>query len=164
MKQGGLKTGPGAQVTPPAIISFPQNKFLRKRLSIKDKWATPLPYSLPRQDLARILVIKRANVSAPRNKKNAPAGESGNRAKRWPDNVQVFHIADLPVDTLDQGMMRLFRKIADEKGWTVEEVIAGAIEQWVERCKAEQNLEGKIIRFPNRKRRSEKQVIPGSAG
>jgi hypothetical protein len=99
-------------------------------------------------------------VSALRNKKNAPAGESGNRAKRWPDNVQVFHIADLPVDTLDQGMMRLLRKIADEKGWTVEEVIAGAIEQWVERCKAEQNLEGKIIRFPNRKRRSEKQVSP----
>jgi hypothetical protein len=81
-------------------------------------------------------------------------------AKRWPDNVQVFHIADLPVDTLDQGMMRLLRKIADEKGWTVEEVIVAAIEQWVERCKAEGNLDGKIIRFPNRKRRSEKQVIP----
>jgi len=99
-------------------------------------------------------------VSAPRNKKNAPAAESGNRAKRWPDNVEVFHIADLPVDTLDQGMMRLLRKIADEKGWTVEEVIVAAIEQRVERCKAEQNLDGKIIRFPNRKRRSEKQVIP----
>ena len=81
-------------------------------------------------------------------------------AKRWPDNVQVFHIADLPVDVLDQGMMRLLRKIADEKGWTVEEVIVAAIEQGVERCKAEGNLDGKIIRFPNRKRRSEKQVIP----
>jgi len=69
-------------------------------------------------------------------------------AKRWPDNVEVFHIADLAVDTLDQGMMRLLRKIADEKGWTVEEVIVGAIEQRVERCKAEQNLDGKIIRFP----------------
>jgi hypothetical protein len=41
-------------------------------------------------------------------------------AKRWPDNVEVFHIADLPVDTLDQGMMRLLRKIANGKGWTVE--------------------------------------------
>jgi hypothetical protein len=81
-------------------------------------------------------------------------------AKRWPDNVEVFHIADLPVDTLDQGMMRLLRKIADEKGWTVEEVIVAAIEQQVERYKAEGNLDGKIIRFPNRKRRSEKQVIP----
>ena len=69
-------------------------------------------------------------------------------AKRWPDNVEVFHIADLAVDTLDQGMMRLLRKIADEKGWTVEEVIVGAIEQRVERCKAEQNLDGKIIRLP----------------
>jgi hypothetical protein len=56
--------------------------------------------------------------------------------KRWPDNVEVFHIADLPVDTLDQGMMRLLRKIANEKGWTVEEVIVAAIEQRVERYKA----------------------------
>jgi hypothetical protein len=69
-------------------------------------------------------------------------------AKRWPDNVEVFHIADLPVDTLNQGMMRLLRKIANEKGWTVEEVIVVAIEQQVERYKAEQNLDGKIIRFP----------------
>jgi hypothetical protein len=69
-------------------------------------------------------------------------------AKRWPDNVEVFYIAALPVDELDQGMMRLFRKIADEKGWTVEEVIVAAIEQGVERCKAEKNLDGKIIRFP----------------
>jgi hypothetical protein len=69
-------------------------------------------------------------------------------AKRWPDNVEVFHIADLPVDTLDQGMMRLLRKIADEKGWTVEEVIVAAIEQRVERNKAEKKLDGKIIRFP----------------
>jgi hypothetical protein len=81
-------------------------------------------------------------------------------SKRWPDNVEAFHIADCAVDTLDQGMMRLLRKIADEKGWTVEEVIVAWIEQWVERCKAEQNLDAKIIRFPNRKRRSEKQVIP----
>ena len=69
-------------------------------------------------------------------------------AKRWPDNVEVFYIAALPVDAVDQGMMRLFRKIADEKGWTVEEVIVAAIEQAVERCKAEKNLDGKIIRFP----------------
>jgi hypothetical protein len=43
------------------------------------------PVSIPWavQDLARILVTTRANVSAPRNKKNAPAGESGSqRPKR----------------------------------------------------------------------------------
>jgi hypothetical protein len=48
------------------------------------------PFNIPQalQDLARILVTKRANVSAPRNKKNAPAGESGNqRPKRKRDKV-----------------------------------------------------------------------------
>jgi hypothetical protein len=79
-------------------------------------------------------------------------------AKRWPDNVEVFHIADLPVDTLDQGMMRLLRKIANEKGWTVEKVIVAAIKQRVaaikqrvERYQAGKNLDGKIIRFPETK-------------
>jgi hypothetical protein len=40
------------------------------------------------QDLARILVVKTANVSAPRDKKNAPAGELGNqRPKRRKEKV-----------------------------------------------------------------------------
>jgi hypothetical protein len=38
--------------------------------------------------LARILIIEKAKVSAPKNKKNAPAGESGNqRPKRRKDKL-----------------------------------------------------------------------------
>jgi hypothetical protein len=44
--QGGLKTDPYAQGLLRHTYQFPQSNFLRKRLSIKDKWATPLPYSL----------------------------------------------------------------------------------------------------------------------
>jgi hypothetical protein len=64
--------------------------------------------------------------------------------KRWPDNVEQFHIADLPVGALDQPMMKLMRKIADQKGWTVEEVMVAT----VERCLAERQLETKMIQFP----------------
>jgi hypothetical protein len=64
--------------------------------------------------------------------------------KRWPDNVEQFRIADLPVGALDQPMMRLMRKIADIKGWTVEEVMLAL----VVRCEAERKLEAKIIPFP----------------
>jgi hypothetical protein len=64
--------------------------------------------------------------------------------KRWPDNVEQFRIADLPVGALDQPMMRLMRKIADINGWTVEEVMMA----FVERCEAERKLKAKIIPFP----------------
>jgi hypothetical protein len=64
--------------------------------------------------------------------------------KRWPDNVEQFRIADLPVGRLDQSMMRLMRKLADQKCWTVEEVMLAVFE----RCVAERELEAKIIPFP----------------
>ena len=64
--------------------------------------------------------------------------------KRWPDNVEQFRIADLPVGALDQPMMRLIREIADQNGWTFEEVMMAL----VERCEAETKLEAKIIPFP----------------
>jgi hypothetical protein len=64
--------------------------------------------------------------------------------KQWPDNVEQLRIADLPVGALDQPMMRLIRKIADQTGWTVEEVMLAL----VERCVAERKLEAKIIPFP----------------
>jgi hypothetical protein len=67
--------------------------------------------------------------------------------KRWPDNVEQFRIADLPVGVLDQSMMRLMRKIADQKCWTVEEVIVAL----VVRCEAERELEAKVIPFPKQR-------------
>jgi len=65
-------------------------------------------------------------------------------AKQWPDNVEQFRIAGLAVDGLDQPMMRLLRKIADQKYSSIEDVIVAAIE----RCLAERELEAKIIPLP----------------
>jgi hypothetical protein len=74
--------------------------------------------------------------------------------RRWPDNVEQFRIADLPVGALDQPMMRLIRKIADRNGWTVEEVMVAMIE----RCVAERKLKAKIIPFPKTRCTSTKFV------
>jgi hypothetical protein len=46
--------------------------------------------------------------------------------------------------------MRLLRKIADQEGSTIEEVMAAAMEEFEIGRKAEKELERKIIRFPKR--------------
>ena len=68
----------------------------------------------------------------------------------WPKNVAPFTIGGWPVYALSQGTMRLLRKIADQDGSTIEEVMAAAMEKFVSRRKAEKELETKIIRFPKR--------------
>ena len=68
----------------------------------------------------------------------------------WPKNVASFTIGGWQVDALSPGTMRLLRKIADQDGSTIEEVIAAAIEKCVGRRKAEKELETKTIRFPKR--------------
>jgi hypothetical protein len=65
-------------------------------------------------------------------------------------NVAPFTIDGWPVDTLSQGTMRLLRKIADQDGRTVEELMTTAMKEFVVRRKAEKELESKIIRFPKR--------------
>jgi hypothetical protein len=67
-----------------------------------------------------------------------------------PENVAPFTIGGWPVDALSQGTMRLLRKIADQDGWTIEEVMTAAMEEFVARRKAEKELETKIIFFPKR--------------
>jgi len=67
-----------------------------------------------------------------------------------PKNVAPFTIGGWPVDALSQGTMRLLRKIADQDGWTIEEVMTAAMEEFVARRKAEKELETKIICFPKR--------------
>jgi hypothetical protein len=52
------------------------------------------------------------------------------------------------MDAVSQRTMRLLRKIADQDGSTVQEVIAAAMKEFVYRRKAEQQRETKIIRFP----------------
>ena len=52
------------------------------------------------------------------------------------------------MDALSIGTMRFLRKIADQDGSTIEEVMAAAMEEFVVARKAEKELETKIIRFP----------------
>ena len=54
------------------------------------------------------------------------------------------------MDALSQGTMRLLKKIADQDGWTIEEVMTAAMEEFVATRKAEKELETKIICFPKR--------------
>ena len=65
-------------------------------------------------------------------------------------NVAPLTIGGWPVDALSQGTMRLLRKIADQDGWTIEEVMTAAMEEFVARRKAEKELETKITCFPKR--------------
>jgi hypothetical protein len=53
-----------------------------------------------------------------------------------------------PVDTLDQTALVEFRKLADQTGWTIARLMREITEKFVERLKAEKELERKIIRFP----------------
>jgi hypothetical protein len=67
-----------------------KKKPLHKRIWFNDKRRDVSAFIPAVGNLARILVTKRANVSAPKNKKNAPAGESGNqRPKRRREKVIV---------------------------------------------------------------------------
>lgn len=60
------------------------------------------------QDLARMLIAKSANVSAPKNKKNAPAGELGHqRPKR--SKGKLIRLDDLiPKKDVTGGQQLLF--------------------------------------------------------
>ena len=67
-----------------------------------------------------------------------------------PENVAPFTIGGWPVDALSPGTIRLLRKIAQEDGWTIEEVMTAAMEEFVIGRKSEKELAMKIITFPKR--------------
>jgi len=46
-------------------------------------------------------------------------------------------------------MIRSLREIADEDGWTMEEVMTIAAEYYADRRQADKELETKIIEFPD---------------
>jgi len=71
-------------------------------------------------------------------------------ARTWPKNIAPFTIGGWPVHAISAGTMRLLRKIADQDGSTIEEVIAAAMEEFMVGRKAERELETKIIEFPKR--------------
>jgi hypothetical protein len=53
-----------------------------------------------------------------------------------------------PLHKLDQKMMRSLRKLADQTGCTVEDLVHEAIAQFVAKLELERELENKIISFP----------------
>jgi hypothetical protein len=68
--------------------------------------------------------------------------------KQWPDKIVVFRIGKWRTDHLDQEMMRTMRKIADRRGFTIEEVMDRTLLDFVERRVADSELTTKIIPFP----------------
>jgi hypothetical protein len=70
--------------------------------------------------------------------------------KTPPPNMKPFAPFDglPPLNKVDQTMMRRLRKLADQRGCNVEDLIHEAIEQWMAQCEAERELETKIVRFP----------------
>jgi hypothetical protein len=72
--------------------------------------------------------------------------------EKLPSNMTPFAPFDgLPaLNKVDQAMMRRLGELADRRGWTVEQLIHEAPEQWVAQCETERELEMKIIRFPKR--------------
>jgi hypothetical protein len=72
--------------------------------------------------------------------------------EKLPWNMTPFAPFDgLPaLNKVDQAMMRRLGELADRRGWTVEQLIHEAPEQWVAQCETERELEMKIIRFPKR--------------
>jgi hypothetical protein len=68
--------------------------------------------------------------------------------REWPENVEPFCIGRWSVDRLDQKMLETMRRIADDRNWTIEEVMDDALAQFVERLEAERELETKILPFP----------------
>jgi hypothetical protein len=53
-----------------------------------------------------------------------------------------------PLHKVDQRMMRNLRKLADRTDCTVEDLIRGAIVQFVRNCEAQREVEDKIVSFP----------------
>ena len=70
--------------------------------------------------------------------------------KTLPRNVTPFTLQGWPLDALDQETMVELRKLADQTGWTVAEVMHEVTKEYVARRKAENELPAKILKFPTR--------------
>jgi hypothetical protein len=69
--------------------------------------------------------------------------------KTLPQNIVPFVLRGLPpLNKLDQRMMRKLRKLADQTGSTVEDLIHEGILEFVAKSEAERELETKVVRFP----------------
>ena len=81
---------------------------LRNCLVLKEKSTARFYLDQVLRDLARIVITEITKVSAPKNKKNAPAGESGNqRPKR--SKAKLIRLDDLiPKQDVKGGQQLLF--------------------------------------------------------
>jgi hypothetical protein len=70
--------------------------------------------------------------------------------KTLPRNVTPFTLQGWPLDTLDQETMVELRKLADQTGWTIAEVMHEVTKEYVARREAENELSAKILKFPAR--------------
>ncbi|HMF46861.1 MAG TPA: hypothetical protein VKE29_09320 [Candidatus Udaeobacter sp.] len=66
-------------------------------------------------------------------------------------NVTPFTLDGWPVDAFDQTTLMKLRKLADQTGWTIADIMHDLTEEYVARLKVEGEREAKIIRFPNAK-------------
>jgi len=70
--------------------------------------------------------------------------------KTSPRNVTPFTLEGWPLDALDQTTLVELRKLADQTGSTVADIMHDLTEEFLARRKAEKGRETKIIRFPKR--------------
>jgi hypothetical protein len=70
--------------------------------------------------------------------------------KTLPRNVTPFTLQGWPLDTLDQETRVELRKLADQTGWTIAEVMHEVTKEYVARREAENELSAKILKFPAR--------------
>ena len=68
--------------------------------------------------------------------------------KTLPRNVTPFTLEGWPLDSLDQETMVELRKLSDQTGWTLAEVMREVTNEYVAKRQAEKELEKKIIKFP----------------
>jgi hypothetical protein len=64
-----------------------------------------------------------------------------------PQNVIPYRLAGLPVNGLDQEILRSLRRVANLKRRTIEDVMCDTLDEFLAKCEAEAELETKIIRF-----------------
>ena len=70
------------------------------------------------------------------------------RVQTSPRNVTPFTLDGWPLDAFDQTTLVKLRKLADQTGWTIADIMHDLMKEYVARHKAEGEREAKIIRFP----------------
>ena len=65
-----------------------------------------------------------------------------------PSNVTPFNLDGWPLDALDQTAMAELRKLADQTGWTVAEIMHEVTQECMAQRQAQNDFSTKILTFP----------------